>query len=111
MPWLEGLVSGGGAEDWPPDLGAPGGAVDGVPWPDEVGLTHRPGDGKGVLRDIGTELAVGHVDVIVRAVVHGDREFRGRHSEGLDTSAAGRVVDRDVDDSAAVFVGEQFVVV
>src|SRR5258708_11702496 len=105
------LSGGGGAEDWPADFGAPGGAVVGVPRPGEVGLAYRPGNGQGVLGDVGAELAVGHVDVVVRAVMHGDREFRSRHSEGLDTSAGRRVGDRDVDGSVAAFDGEQLVVV
>jgi hypothetical protein len=70
-----------------------------------------PGDGEGVLGDVGAELAVGHVDVVVRAVMDGDCQFCGRHDEGPDPSAARWVADRDVHHSVAAFVGEQFVVV
>src|SRR5258708_13176123 len=105
------LSGGGGAEDWPADFGAPGGAVVGVPRPGEVGLAYRPGNGQGVLGDVGAELAVGHVDVVVRAVMPGDRKFPSRHSEGLDPSPPRPVGDRDVDGSVAAFDGEQLVVV
>src|SRR5580704_14385965 len=92
---------GGGAEDWPADLGAPGGAVAGVTWSGEVRLAHRSGDREGVLGDVGAELAVGDVDIVVRAVMHGDREFGGRHGEGPDPSGGRRVGDRDVHDCVA----------
>jgi hypothetical protein len=83
----------------------------GVARPDQVDLVDGPGHAKGVFGDVGAQGPIRDVDVVVRALVHGDGQISGGNDERPDASHCGGICDRNVDDGFAPLLGEQLVVV